>query len=75
MGNSVDPHMADAERTRILEAFGRYLNPQKVRVLKAAGLDVIETERSGAWVEDIDGRRHARSRELPALLGPDRGLS
>ena len=57
MGNSVDPHMADAERTRILEAFGRYLNPQKVRVLKAAGLDVIETERSGAWVEDIDGRR------------------
>ena len=57
MGNGVDPHMADAERTRILEAFGRYLNPQKVRVLKAAGLDVIETERSGAWVEDIDGRR------------------
>ncbi len=41
----------------ILDRFARFLNPQKVRVMKAAGLDIIETERSGAWVTDLDGRR------------------
>jgi acetylornithine/succinyldiaminopimelate/putrescine aminotransferase len=40
-----------------LEQFATFINPQKVRVLKAAGLDLIETERAGAWVRDADGRR------------------
>ncbi|MGO9195594.1 MAG: aspartate aminotransferase family protein [Acidimicrobiales bacterium] len=40
-----------------LEQFATYLNPQKVRVLRAAGLDVIEAERSGPFVWDLDGRR------------------
>jgi putrescine aminotransferase len=44
-------------RRRALEDFARYVNPQKVRVLRAAGLDLIEDERSGAWVTDLDGRR------------------
>jgi acetylornithine/succinyldiaminopimelate/putrescine aminotransferase len=35
-----------------------HLNPQKVRVLAAAGLDIIEGTREGAWVEDIDGERY-----------------
>lgn len=44
-------------RELALEQFATYVNPQKVRVLRAAGLDLIEAERSGAWVSDTDGRR------------------
>ncbi|MCL6104833.1 MAG: aspartate aminotransferase family protein [Actinobacteria bacterium] len=40
-----------------LNAYARYVNPQKVRVLKAAGLDIIESRREGAWVWDVDGRK------------------
>ncbi len=46
-----------AAKQRALEAFATYVNPQKVRVLRAAGLDVIEAERAGPWVWDLDGRR------------------
>jgi putrescine aminotransferase len=46
-----------AAKAAALEKFARYINPQKVRVLHAAGLDVVESERSGAWVWDRDGRR------------------
>jgi acetylornithine/succinyldiaminopimelate/putrescine aminotransferase len=46
----------DAKRAA-LEDFATFLNPQKVRVLRAAGLDLIEAERSGPWVFDLDGRR------------------
>lgn len=44
-------------KRRALEEYATFLNPQKVRVLRAAGLDLIEAERSGAWVFDLDGRR------------------
>ncbi len=44
-------------KQRALEDFARYLNPQKVRVMRSAGLDIIEAERSGPWVWDLDGRR------------------
>ena len=56
---STDPRIEDAtaHRAQVLADFAQYLNPQKVRVMKAAGLDLIEADRSGAWVEDIDGRR------------------
>ncbi len=50
------PANAD-ERTAALADFGTYLNPQKVRVMRTAGLDLVEGERSGAWVWDVDGRR------------------
>lgn len=40
-----------------LADYGRFINPQKVRVLEAAGLGIIESERSGAWVSDVDGQR------------------
>src|SRR5487761_2137333 len=40
-----------------LEKFATFINPQRVRVMKAAGLDIIEAERSGAWVWDADGTR------------------
>jgi len=40
-----------------LEQFAEHINPQHVRVLKAAGLDIVEAQRSGPWVWDLDGRR------------------
>ena len=46
-----------AAKQRALDDFATYLNPQKVRVMRSAGLDLIEAERSGAWVWDLDGRR------------------
>ena len=46
-----------AAKERALEDFAQYLNPQKVRVMKSAGLDMIEAQRSGPWVWDLDGRR------------------
>ena len=39
-----------AAKQHALEQFATYLNPQKVRVLRAAGLDIIEAQRSGPWV-------------------------
>ncbi len=44
-------------REQALADFARYVNPQKVRVMRAAGLDVVEGRRDGAWVWDLDGRR------------------
>ncbi|HLN05641.1 MAG TPA: aspartate aminotransferase family protein [Acidimicrobiales bacterium] len=56
-----DPHSEPLPgavvKQHALEDFATYINPQKVRVLRAAGLDVIEAERSGAWVSDVEGRR------------------
>jgi acetylornithine/succinyldiaminopimelate/putrescine aminotransferase len=40
-----------------LDQFATFVNPQKVRVMKAAGLDIIEAERSGPWVWDVDGAK------------------
>jgi putrescine aminotransferase len=40
-----------------LDQFATFVNPQKVRVLKAAGLDIIEAKRSGPWVWDVDGAK------------------
>ncbi len=46
-----------AAKEHALGQFATYVNPQKVRVLRAAGLDIIEAQRSGPWVWDLDGRR------------------
>ncbi len=40
-----------------LEQFADHINPQHIRVLRAAGLDIVEAQRSGPWVWDLDGRR------------------
>jgi acetylornithine/succinyldiaminopimelate/putrescine aminotransferase len=42
-------------KQRALDQFATFVNPQKVRVMRAAGLDIIEAERSGPWVWDLDG--------------------
>jgi acetylornithine/succinyldiaminopimelate/putrescine aminotransferase len=64
MGNEAEtdgvalPHEADTEAKRhALGQFAAFVNPQKVRVLQAAGLDILEAQRSGPWVWDMDGRR------------------
>ena len=56
MAEDAAPGDPQIERAAILSEFATFINPQKVRVLKAAGLDLIERERCGAWVTDIDGR-------------------
>ncbi|MCL4422689.1 MAG: aspartate aminotransferase family protein [Actinobacteria bacterium] len=47
----------DCAHSHALLDFAQYMNPQQVRVLKAAGLDIVEGDRSGAWVWDVDGRK------------------
>ncbi len=47
-----------AAKQRALDDFATYLNPQKVRVMRAAGLDIIEAQRSGVWVWDLAGERY-----------------
>jgi acetylornithine/succinyldiaminopimelate/putrescine aminotransferase len=42
-------------KQRALDQFATFVNPQKVRVMRAAGLDIIEAERRGPWVWDLDG--------------------
>jgi putrescine aminotransferase len=44
-------------KQQALAQFATFVNPQKVRVLRAAGLDIIEAERSGPWVWDVEGAR------------------
>ena len=53
LGFAPDP---EAKRAA-LDRFATFVNPQKVRVMRAAGLDMIEAQRSGPWVWDLDGRR------------------
>jgi len=44
-------------KQRALDDYATYLNPQKVRVMRTAGLGIIEAQRSGPWVWDFDGRK------------------
>jgi len=45
-------------KKQTLEDFAKYVNSQKVRILKNAGLDIIEGKREGAWVWDITGNKY-----------------
>lgn len=48
----------DEIKRQALSDFAAYVNPQKVRVLKNAGLDIIEGKREGAEVWDITGKKY-----------------
>ncbi|MBN2225416.1 MAG: aspartate aminotransferase family protein [Deltaproteobacteria bacterium] len=48
----------DEIKKQALDDFSRYVNPQKARVLKNAGLDIIEGKREGAAVWDITGKKY-----------------
>ena len=52
-----DPDPDPDAKRRALDEFATFLNPQKVRLLKASGLDIVEGRREGVWVWDLDGRR------------------
>jgi len=45
-------------KAQALADFSKYVNPQKARVLKNAGLDIIEGKREGACVWDITGEKY-----------------
>lgn len=45
-------------KAKALSDFSKYVNPQKARVLKAAGLDIIEGKREGAYIWDITGKKY-----------------
>ncbi|MHB8319727.1 MAG: aspartate aminotransferase family protein [Acidimicrobiales bacterium] len=57
VGDSAASVEAVDTKKRALELFARHINPQKVRVMRAAGLDIIESKREGPWVYDADGRK------------------
>jgi len=45
-------------RQQAIADFARYVNPQKARILRNAGLDMLEARRAGASVWDTEGRRY-----------------
>jgi len=45
-------------KQQAIKDFARFVNPQKARILKSAGLDVIEDNRDGASVWDVTGNRY-----------------
>jgi putrescine aminotransferase len=48
----------NAVKANALKDFATYVNSQKARILKNAGLDIIEGKREGALVWDISGRQY-----------------
>lgn len=48
----------EIQKQEALADFARFVNPQKARVLKNAGLDIIEDRREGAMVWDITGEAY-----------------
>ena len=44
-------------KKEVLDNFAGYVNPQKTRMLKSAGLDILEERREGACVWDITGKK------------------
>ena len=54
----VDTQLSSKDKkTQILKDFSKHINPSRVRVLKAAGLDLVEDRREGPYVWDISGKK------------------
>lgn len=49
---------APSKKDRILKEFAEYINPSRVRILKSAGLDLVEDRREGPYVWDIAGTKY-----------------
>ena len=58
MGGKDSKEKLEEIKKQALADFSRYVNPQKARVLKNAGLDIIEGKREGAAVWDITGKKY-----------------
>ncbi len=50
--------MAPMDRERVLKDFAAHINPSRVRILKSAGLDIVEDRREGAYVWDASGKKY-----------------
>jgi putrescine aminotransferase len=44
-------------KEQIIEDYARYLNPGRVAVFRAMGLDFVPGKREGVWLWDVDGSR------------------
>ncbi len=58
MGKKMSKDELEALKQQTLSDFAKYVNPQKTRVLKNAGLSIIEGKREGASVWDITGEKY-----------------
>ena len=45
-------------KTEALSDFSKFIGPMKVRIMKAAGLDIIEDKREGVNVWDVTGKKY-----------------
>ncbi len=58
MANNKSTAELEEIKKQTLADFSKYVNPQKARILKNAGLDIIEAKREGAAVWDISGKKY-----------------
>jgi acetylornithine/succinyldiaminopimelate/putrescine aminotransferase len=52
------PRSPQQSKDQILKEFAQHINPSRVRILKAAGLDLVEDKREGPYVWDISGKKY-----------------
>jgi putrescine aminotransferase len=45
------------DREQIIDDFSRYVNPGRVQVYRAMGVDFVPGQREGVWMWDVDGSR------------------
>jgi putrescine aminotransferase len=58
MGKEMSKSELEELKQKALSDFAKYVNPQKARTLKNAGLSIIEGKREGAAVWDITGDKY-----------------
>lgn len=58
MSGKQDRAAAEVLKQAALKAFSGHVHPQKLRMLRTAGLDVLEGRREGACVWDVTGERY-----------------
>jgi putrescine aminotransferase len=58
----ISPKVEKAPKTskkdQILKDFAKHINPSRVRIMKSAGLDLVEDRRQGPYVWDISGKKY-----------------
>lgn len=60
-------------KKKILDDFGTFINPMKVRTMKNAGLDILEEKRLGASVWDISGKKYIDCQTGSGIMNVGRG--
>lgn len=58
MGKEMNKSELEELKQKALSDFAKYVNPQKARTLKNAGLSIIEGKREGAAVWDVTGEKY-----------------